>query len=60
MITRAKDGILKHRTIHLLIALSTPQWFQVHLAIKEPRRFKSTVKYPEWLSAMDDEITTLK
>ncbi|XP_073261291.1 uncharacterized protein [Populus alba] len=29
-----------------------------HLAIKEPHGFKSAIKQPKWLSAMDDEIAT--
>jgi len=60
MVTRAKNGIVKPRTIHSLSALSSPSWFQAHLAIKEPRGFKSAIKHPEWLSAMDDEIAALK
>jgi len=40
--------------------LSSPSWFQAHLAIKEPRGFKLAIKHPEWLSAMDDEIAALK
>ena len=60
MITRAKNGIVKPRTIHSLSALSSPSWFQAHLAIKEPRGFKSAIKHPEWLSTMDDEIVALK
>ncbi|KAF5470482.1 hypothetical protein F2P56_010995 [Juglans regia] len=60
MVTRAKNGIVKPRTLHSLYALSTPPWFQVHLVVNEPRGFKSAVKHLEWLFAMDDEIATLK
>ncbi|KAE8701310.1 ATP-dependent DNA helicase PIF1-like [Hibiscus syriacus] len=60
MVTRAKNDFVKPRTIHSLRTLSAPTWFQVHLAVKEPRGFTSAVKHPEWLSAMDDEIDALK
>lgn len=60
MITCAKDDIVKPLTIHLLIALSVFAWFQAHLVVKEPWGFKSAVKHPEWLSAMNDEILALQ
>jgi len=49
MVTRAKNGIVKPHIIHLLSALSSPPWFQAHLAIKEPYGFKSAIKHHEWL-----------
>lgn len=60
MITHAWDGIVKPRIIHSLYAFTAPQWFQVHLAVKEPHGFKLAVKHPAWLLAMDDEIAALK
>ena len=59
MITRARDGIVKPRILHSLCPFTTPPWFRVHLAVKEPRGFKSAVKHPAWLLAMDDEISIL-
>ena len=59
MITRAWDGIVKPCILHSLCAFTAPPWFQVHLAVKEPRCFKSVVKHPAWLLAMDDEIFVL-
>ena len=60
MITHARDGIVKPHIIHSLCAFTAPPWFQVHLAVKEPRGFKSVVKHPAWLLEKDDEITALK
>uniref|UniRef100_A0A6N2KNP9 Integrase catalytic domain-containing protein n=1 Tax=Salix viminalis TaxID=40686 RepID=A0A6N2KNP9_SALVM len=60
MVTRARDGIVKRRIIHSLCAFTAPSWFQVHLAVKEPRGFKSAVKNPAWLLAMDAEIAALQ
>ena len=59
MITRARDVIVKPRILHSLCAFTAPPWFQVHLAVKEPRGFKSAVKHPAWLLTMDDEISVL-
>ena len=60
MITRARDGIVKPCILHSLCAFTSPPWFQVHLAVKEPHGFKSFVKHPTWLLVMDDEISALK
>lgn len=60
MITRARDGNAKPRVIHSLCGFTAPPWFQIHLAVKEPRGYKSIVKHLAWLLAMDDEIAVLK
>ncbi|RVX23684.1 Retrovirus-related Pol polyprotein from transposon RE1 [Vitis vinifera] len=60
MITRGKAGIFKPRLYNAMHISSSSQLFQALLALKEPRSFKSAAKHPEWLSAMDDEIHTLK
>ena len=60
MVTRGKDGIFKPKAYHALTLSPLSQFFQVILAIREPRGFKSTAKHPKWLSAMDDEIQALK
>jgi len=52
--------INKTHIINSLCAFTAPLWCQVHLAVKEPRGFKSAVKHTTWLSAVDDEIITLK
>jgi hypothetical protein len=53
MVTHAKNNIVKPHIIHSL-------WFHIHLTVKEPRGFKSTIKHPEWPFVMDNEIAALK
>lgn len=60
MITKKKTGIFKPWSHHIITVLSTSQFFQALLAIKESRGFKYAAKHPEWLLAMDDEIQALK
>ncbi|GFZ05453.1 hypothetical protein Acr_17g0010250 [Actinidia rufa] len=60
MITRGKVVIFKPKAYHALEISFSSQYFQALFALKEPRGFKSAVKHPEWLSAMDDEIQALK
>ncbi|KAL6347067.1 hypothetical protein AAG906_012318 [Vitis piasezkii] len=60
MVTRGKPGIFKPKAYHALTLSPSSQFFQVLLAIQEPRGFKSAAKHPEWLSAIDDEIQALK
>ena len=60
MVTRGKASIFKPKAYHALTFSHSSQFFQVLLAIQEPRGFKSGAKHPEWLLAMDDEIQALK
>lgn len=60
MVTRGKAGIFKPKAYHALQLNLCSPFFQALLALNEPRGFKSAVKHPEWLSAMDDEIAALK
>lgn len=60
MITHSRDGIVKHRIIHSLCAFPASSWFHAHFTIKEPHGFKSAIKNPAWLSAMDEKMATLK
>ena len=60
MVTRRKAGIFKPKAYHALTISSSSQFFQVLLALQEPRGFKSAAKHPAWLSAMDAEIQALK
>jgi hypothetical protein len=60
MVTRRKAGIFKPNAYHALTIAGSSQFFQVLLALQEPRGFKSAAKHPAWLSAMDAEIQALK
>lgn len=60
MITHIRNDIVKLVNIHSLITLSSPPWFQIHLAIKELRDFKSALKHQEWLTTIDNEIVALR
>ena len=60
MVTREKTSTFKPKAYHVLTLSPLSQFFQVLLAIQEPRGFKSMAKHPKWLLAMDDEIQALK
>ena len=60
MVTKRKAGIFKPKAYHALTISPSSQFFQVLLALQEPRGFKSAAKHPAWLSAMNAEIQALK
>jgi hypothetical protein len=60
MVTRRKAGIFKPKAYHALTISGSSQFFQVRLALQEPRGFNSAAKHPAWLSAIDAEIQALK
>ncbi|KAJ6945155.1 Retrovirus-related Pol polyprotein from transposon RE1 [Populus alba x Populus x berolinensis] len=60
MVTRRKAGIFKPKAYHVLTISPSSQFFQVLLALQEPRGFKSAAKHLAWLLAMDAEIQALK
>ena len=53
MVIRGKAGVFKPWTQHVMTICSSSQPLQALFAFKEPRGFKSFVKHPEWLSAID-------
>jgi hypothetical protein len=57
MKTRSKAGIFKPKAYHVTAGFAFFFFFFLSLmALKEPHRFKSATKHPEWVSTMDDEI----
>jgi hypothetical protein len=60
MVTRGKTSVFKPWTQYVITIFSSSQPLQALLAFKEPRGFKSAVKHPEWLSAINSEIQALQ
>ncbi|RVW54702.1 Retrovirus-related Pol polyprotein from transposon RE1 [Vitis vinifera] len=60
MLTRAKVGIFKTRHPANLSVLSSSGLLFALLASTEPKGFKSAVKCPTWLAAMDEEVQALQ
>ncbi|TQE01264.1 hypothetical protein C1H46_013171 [Malus baccata] len=52
MQTRSKSGISKKKVFSAKL--------QSSVQVSEPATFKSAIKIPEWVAAMEDEITALK
>lgn len=59
MLIRAQKGTFKINHPGLLHTVSGSNLLSALLTTIKPRGFKSALKFPEWVSAMDDEMRVL-
>lgn len=59
ILTHVKASISKSKHYNYVCQVSSSPLLSSLLVNKEPKRFKSATKSPEWLATMEDEIHAL-